>query len=235
VVAAAPNGHTLLLTPDATVSLQPHLYRDLPYKPLIQLAPVALVSATDFAVVVASRHPARDMQALAQGLRDDPGTATCGSPGPGSVSHLSMIEIARAIRADVSFVHYRGVVQQLDGLLEGTLKVGVAVPSAVEPHIKAGTLRALATTGAVRSVRLPSTPTLRECGIDVVTNEWAGCSRPVRRPRRPFGCSRTRRPPPSRRSSPATISAATAWTRARSWATHSLRWSSPTFNATPRS
>jgi tripartite-type tricarboxylate transporter receptor subunit TctC len=182
VVAAPPTGRMLLLTPGAMVTLHPHLFRDLPYDTLTQLVPVAMIASTDLAVVVGAGHPARDIHALLRGFREEPRTASCGSPGAGSVSHMAMLEITRTVGVGVTFVHYRSAMQQIEALLEGSLKATAVVPSAVAPYVTAGTVRALATTGAMRSTLLPMTPTLHESGIDVVAREWAGLFAPAGTP-----------------------------------------------------
>ena len=178
VVAAPPTGRTLLLTPGAMVTLQPHLFRDLPYDTLTQLVPVAMVGSSDLAVVVGADHPARDVHALLRRFRDDPKTGSCGTPGAGSVSHMTMLEITRTAGIDVTFVHYRGAVQLVEALLEGSLKAAAVVPSVVAPYVADGSVRALATTGTTRSALLPEAPTLRESGIDIVEREWAGLFAP---------------------------------------------------------
>ena len=182
VIAAPPNGRVLLLTPGAMITLQPHVIRDLPYDPLTQLAPVAMIGSSNLAIVVAAPSPARDLDELLRRFRREPASASCGSPGAGSVAHFAMLDLARRAGVEVTVVHYRSALQVVEALLEGSLAAAPVVPSLVAPYIAAGKLRALATTGPARDPRLPATPTLRESGIDAVVREWAGVFAPAGTP-----------------------------------------------------
>ena len=113
---------------------------------------------------------------------ENPKLSSCGTSGAGSVSHFVMIEIARKANSAVVFVHYRSALQQIEALIEGSLKTAVVVPWIALPHVDSGELRVLATTGVARSALLSEVPTMRESGIDVVVREWAGLFAPVGTP-----------------------------------------------------
>ncbi|MDM0109007.1 tripartite tricarboxylate transporter substrate binding protein [Variovorax sp. J22R24] len=175
-------GRTLLLSPGATLTIQPHLYPDLPGDPVKLLVPIALLGVTDLSVVVAADHPAEDIQGLMRWFRQNPALATCGTAGVGTVAHLAMVELGSRTGTDVRPVHYRGALEEMAALVEGSLKAAAVIPWMALPFKQAGKVRVLATTGTSRSPLLADVPTMRECGIDLVAREWAGLFAPAGTP-----------------------------------------------------
>jgi tripartite-type tricarboxylate transporter receptor subunit TctC len=182
LLRAPPDGHTMLLTPGAMITLHPHLYPDLPYDPITQLIPISLVGTSDLAIVVGPNQPSRNVIELMRWFNEHPKEASCGTSGAGTVSHFAIVEIARKTGAELTFVHYRGALQQIEAVVEGTLKAGVVIPGVALPFHESGKVRVLATTGFARSSMLKGVPSLRDSGIDVAIREWAGVFAPPRTP-----------------------------------------------------
>ncbi|MDM0112277.1 tripartite tricarboxylate transporter substrate binding protein [Variovorax sp. J22R133] len=175
---ALATGQTLLITPSAQVTIQPHLLVDPPIDPIRQLAPIALLATTALCVVVASDHPARNVGELKEWFARNPALANCGTPGSGSVAHLVALALSRQMDVGITPVHYRGAAEMLAALLEGSLHSAVAVPFAALPLAQAGRVRILVTTSDARADSLPTVPTMRESNLDVVASEWAGAFAP---------------------------------------------------------
>ncbi|MEJ8857621.1 tripartite tricarboxylate transporter substrate binding protein [Variovorax robiniae] len=175
---APATGQTLLITPSAQVTIQPHLLLEPPIDPIHQLAPIALIATTPLCVVVANDHPARNVGELKDWFARNPARAYCGTPGSGSVAHLVALALSRQMDVAVTPVHYRGAAEMLAALLEGSLQSAVAVPFAALPLAQAGRVRILGTTSETRADSLPTVPTMRESNLDVVASEWAGAFAP---------------------------------------------------------
>jgi tripartite-type tricarboxylate transporter receptor subunit TctC len=165
----------------SNLAINPALYAKLPYDPLKDLSPIALVVSAPVVVVVAADSKFRslaDLLAAAKG-----GTVTYASPGNGTVSHLSGELLQRASGAKLTHVPYKGAAQALTDTLGGQVQSFMSsVPSALA-HIKSGRLRALAVTSAARSPELPGTPTIAESGypgFDAST--WYGLLAPAGTP-----------------------------------------------------
>lgn len=175
---APPTGRTLLITPSAQVTIQPHLFVDPPIDPARELAPVALIATTALCVLVASDHPAESIGQLKEWFARNPALANCGTPGSGSVAHMVALALSRQLEVGVTPVHYRGAADMLAALVGGSLHSAVAVPWVALPLAQAGRVRILATTDDTRADLLPSVPTMRELNIDIMATEWAGAFAP---------------------------------------------------------
>lgn len=163
---AAPDGYTILLVTSATLGTAPSLFADLGYDPRADFAPIGVIAATPNVVAVHPSFPARSLQeliALAQQTRTP---IPYGSPGTGTLNHLTMELLAHRTGMKLTHVPYKGAGPALNDLLGGHISLLIsAVPNA-HAHIAAGTMRALAVTGAKRSPLIPEVPTLAEAGLD---------------------------------------------------------------------
>lgn len=181
---AAPDGHTLGLGSMATLCVVPHLYAKLGYDPLKDFAPVTIVSAVGFVIVVHPSVPARNLKELIALGKAHPGKLSFGTSGAGSATHLG-IEMLKSM-ANVNFLHipYKGASLALVDLLGGQTDLMFDSVLTATPHIKSGKLRALAAGSPKRSPLLPDVPTAAESGLpgfDVTT--WFGIVAPAATPR----------------------------------------------------
>ena len=163
---AAADGHTLFMGQSTSVVIAPQLYAKLGYDTLRDLTPVTLV--------------ARVLIALAK-VR--PGFLNFGSAGNGAPSHLAGEMFKTAAGVTMVHVPYKGAGLAVNALLAGEIQVMFAPSVAVLPQVKAGRLRALAVTSAVRSPAMPDLPTLSESGLpgyDI--SSWFGLFAPAQTP-----------------------------------------------------
>ena len=181
---AAPDGHTIFMTTSGIQAINPALYAKMPFDPNKDLAPVAaLVSLANVLVVHPSvkANSVADLVALA---RAQPKGLTYASSGSGTSIHMSGELFKQMTKTDIIHVPYKGSAPALTDLLGGQVNLMFDnIPSAL-PHIKAGKLRALATTGARRDPALPDLPTIAEAGVSgYESGVWFGLAVPAGTPR----------------------------------------------------
>jgi tripartite-type tricarboxylate transporter receptor subunit TctC len=165
VAKSAPDGYTLLVVTSATVGTSPSLFQNLGYDPRNDFAPIGLIAATPNLIVVHPSFPARSMAELIKLGRETTTPIPFGSPGTGTLNHLTGELLA--FRTGMKLVHvpYKGAGPALNDLLGGHIKLLIsAIPNA-HSHVMAGSIRALAVTGEKRSPLLPSVVTLAEAGL----------------------------------------------------------------------
>lgn len=183
VARARPDGHTLLLATGGHTAAGA-LYKVLPYKTVDDFAMVSTITFFPFLLVTqAEAKPATLAELLAK-AKAEPGKVVYGTAGIGSTHHLAGELLASMSKAQLLHVPYRGDSASLSALLSGDIPLIIAPPTAVMSNIKAGKLRAIATTGAQRWPGLPSVPTVAEQGVagyDV--SSWAGLMAPAGTPR----------------------------------------------------
>ena len=169
VANAAPDGYTLVMASTAAIT----------EKNIVKLAPVALVSAEAYTVVVNASVPVANVRELIAYAKANPGKLHFGSSGIGAASHLSG-ELFKA-QAGIDMVHvpYKGTGQALTDLLGGQIELMFAPTQTVIPQIKSGRLRAIAVTGDRPLEALPSLPTVASSGLPGYTAQgWFGLLAP---------------------------------------------------------
>lgn len=182
VVAAAPDGNTLLLTPIAPVAVYQHVYKDLEYDPIKQLKPVAHVAGFEFALAVGPQVPAKSLKELVDWLKANPKEANYGSPAAGSLPHFFGVLFGRAAGVDFVHIGYRGSAPAMADLAGGQLPIVVTTTSDIIAMHLAGRVRILATSDAKRSPLVPEAPTFREAGYDIEGAAWYGLFAPAGTP-----------------------------------------------------
>jgi tripartite-type tricarboxylate transporter receptor subunit TctC len=183
VAKSPPDGYTLLLGNVGSMTIHPFLYPNLPYDPIKDFAPVSLVGAVTSVVVVTASLPVNSIAELVAWAKANPGKLNFTSSGAGSSTHLTG-ELLR-LRSGISMEHisYKGSAPALLDLIAGNVQLMFENLPSVFPHIKAGRVRALATTAAKRSPALPEVPTMIEAGypgFDMVS--WQGVLVPAGTP-----------------------------------------------------
>ena len=165
VMAAEPDGYTLLMGSTSTLLIAPLIYRNAGYGPET-FAPVAGVSETVEVLTVHPSVPVRSVAELVVLAKSQPGMLRYGSAGIGTLPHLEG-ELLKA-RADIEMMHvpYRGGGPALVGLLGGEVQVFFSAASQMLPYIRDGRLRGLAVTSEKRSALAPELPTMVESGFD---------------------------------------------------------------------
>ena len=183
VAKAAPDGYTLMLANGSSHGVTPSLYPRLPYDTLRDFAPVTLIGTAPNALVVGTSLPAANFAEFAAYVRARPGRLNIASAGNGSLSHLAGEWLKSAAAIDMVHVPYRGATPALADLVSGqTAAMVINIPT-IQPLLRAGKLRVLATTGAKRAVSLPDVPTIAESGLrGYETVAWFGLVAPAKTP-----------------------------------------------------
>lgn len=179
VAHSAPDGYTLLLGTNGTHAANEALYRELPYKPKEDFAPIVLLASIPHIIVVHPSVPAKNLSELIALAKKDPGGLRYGSAGNGSSLHLSGELFKQATGTDMVHIPYKGGGLALTDLLGGNTQVMFAVAPLVLPQIKAGKLRPLAVMSSKRSPLAPDVPTTAEQGVPgVESTAWIGLLAP---------------------------------------------------------
>jgi len=186
VAKAPPDGYTLLVVTSATVGTSPSLFQNLGYDPRKDFAPIGLIAATPNLIAVHPTFPARSLADLIKIGKEATTPIPYGSPGTGTLNHLTVELLAYRTGMKLAHVPYKGAGPALNDLLGGHINVLIsAIPNA-HSHIVAGTIHGLAVTGAKRSALIPDVPTFAEAGLPGydVPLRWglaapAGTPRPI--------------------------------------------------------
>lgn len=181
VAKSAPDGYTLLMTAASAVTANPYLYRNLPYDPNKDLAPVARMSVVPIVVTVPARSPFRNLQALLDAARAQPGKLGYGTSTTGYKVMVAAINGLAKVQAVE--VPYKGTTTLLPDLISGTLDYAMVEISQVVPQAQAGRLRPLAVSSPARVAALADVPTLTELGLGEATlTSWMGLFAPAGTP-----------------------------------------------------
>ena len=164
IAMAAPDGYTIHLTSVGPMTVAPHLVKDLAYDPKRDIAPITMGVVFPNVMVVHTGVPAKTLDEFVALAKQKPGQINYASAGVGGAGHLAGELFKERAGIDMVHVPYKGGGPAMTDLLAGRIDMYVGVPSTVAPHVEAGKLRALATTGAKRASTMPSVPTVAESG-----------------------------------------------------------------------
>lgn len=182
VVKAPPDGYTLLMN-SSPVAINMSLYKNLTFDTTRDLAAISLFAASANVLVVHPSLPARSVKELIALARAKPDELKFSSGSNGTTQHLSGELFKLRTGTRMRHVPYRGTPQSLTALIGGEIELNFGnVPSVIE-YVRAGRLRALATTTAARTALLPQVPTMREGGVDMIVNVTYSLHAPAATPR----------------------------------------------------
>jgi tripartite-type tricarboxylate transporter receptor subunit TctC len=165
IAHAAPDGYTIGIATTSTQALAPSLSVNVPYDPLKDFAPVAMIGSSPYVMVTYPGLETRTVQEFAALAKTRPGKLTFGSAGPGSLGHLAGVLFANTVGAQLLHVPYKSSAQSVTDLIAGRLDMQFSTIPPTLPFIRNGQMRALATTGAKRTAVLPELPTVAETGL----------------------------------------------------------------------
>lgn len=165
VAKAAPDGYTLLMGNSGPMTVNPVLYRKVPYDPIRDFAPVTQGTSYMYVLVVPPTMPVKTLGDFVGVLKSKPGQLTYGSTGIGGGNHLSGELFNLMTRTRAIHVPYTGSALALAALLGGQISYMFDTVITAAPQLKAGRLKAIGVTGARRASALPEVPTLDELGL----------------------------------------------------------------------
>jgi tripartite-type tricarboxylate transporter receptor subunit TctC len=164
VARSEPDGYTVLIGTSATMGTAPSLIENLGYDPRSDFEPIGVIAATPNVIVVHPSFQARSLPELI--ARGKEGPILYGSPGTGTLGHLTVELLAHRTGMQVQHVPYKGAGPALTDLLGGHIRVLISAVPNVHAQIAAGAIDGLAVAAAKRSALLPSVPTFAETGLD---------------------------------------------------------------------
>lgn len=183
IARAKPDGYSLLLATGGH-AVAGALYNSLPYKTVADFEMISTITYFPFLIVTSADSKLRNFADLLAAAKKTSEGLSYGTAGIGSTHHLAGELLAKMGKVDLLHVPYRGDAASITAMLANDVSFIIAPPTAVLPNIKAGKLRALATTGMQRWVGLPDLPTVAEQGVSGYdVRSWAGLMAPAGTPR----------------------------------------------------
>jgi tripartite-type tricarboxylate transporter receptor subunit TctC len=179
VARSAPDGYTLVIGSLSTLVTGPILNPNVRYDPVKSFAPISMIAIAPSVLIVNPGVPANNLRELIELAKAKPGTLNFGSNGTGALPHLAA-ELFRSMTG-VNIVHvpYKGAAPATNAVMAGQIQMAFFVPTGLEPHIRAGKLKALAVASRKRLQTLPEVPTAAEAGLPgFETYTWFGLAAP---------------------------------------------------------
>jgi tripartite-type tricarboxylate transporter receptor subunit TctC len=164
VLSSAPDGYTLALLSNGTAISVP-LFKTLPFDPLKDFTPVSSLGFFDFLIATKADSGFATMADVIKAAKEKPGALNVGTINIGSTQNLSAELLKTAAGIDFTIIPYRATPEVIVSALQGSSAIIIDSYSALKAHLASGQLRALASSGAVRTANTPDTPTLQEAGI----------------------------------------------------------------------
>ena len=165
VAKATPDGYTIGIATASTHAVAGSLSPNLPYDPIRDFAPVAMIGSQPYVLVLHPALPAHNLAELIALAKAKPGTLNYGSAGVASLAHLATELFASMAGVNIVHVPYKSSSQSMTDMITGRLDMQFATIAPSLPNIRAGQLRALVTSGKTRVAALPELPTVAEAGI----------------------------------------------------------------------
>lgn len=183
VAKAAPDGYTIGLASPGPIVVNVTLMEGLPYDPVRDLAPIALIADLPIVFVANKALAANDVRALIAADKADPGKLFFASAGIGTTMHLSGELLNSMAGTRLEHVPYKGAGAAVTDLVAGRVQLGFLDLPSAGPHVKSGALKILAVGNAKRAAALPDTPTIAEAGVaGFETSGWFGVMAPAKVP-----------------------------------------------------
>ncbi|MGH8617176.1 MAG: Bug family tripartite tricarboxylate transporter substrate binding protein [Burkholderiales bacterium] len=183
VAKAKPDGYTLLVGVPSAIAMNPFVYKQMPYDPLKDLAPVTQTATNTFGLIVTPTLPATSVRQLAALAKARPGELLYASAGIGNQTHLAGELFALAAGVKMVHVPYKGATPAWTDVMGGQVALMFTSTQGVVPQFKTGKLRLLATCDTKRAAAFPTIPTVVESGYPgVVITGWTGLLAPAGTP-----------------------------------------------------
>ena len=179
---ATPDGYTLV-TATPSMTINPYIQKNIPYDPIKDFEPIALVATSPIVLVVPKDSKIKTVRDLIEMAKAKPGQIRYGSAGIGSATHLSTALFATKAGVDLVHVPYRGAGPALLDLIAGRIDLQFENAPSVLGHVHSGTLRGVAVGSAKRSSLFPDLPTIGETVPGYEATSWFGVLAPAKTPR----------------------------------------------------
>ena len=181
--AAAPDGYTLMVASSGTFGINPSLYPDLPYRPLVDFLPISNIFLVPLAIVAHPSFPATTLAELIALAKKEPGKLSYASAGPGTSQHLAMELFKLRAKVDIEHIPYKGSGPAMNDLLGGHVQLMMDSTAAALQPIQDKRIRALAVTPARRAAApLDNSPTIAETIPGFNAAGWSGLAAPAHTP-----------------------------------------------------
>lgn len=181
---AIPDGYTLFFSSPGSLTILPHLQKNVAYDTLRDFAPVSLVSIGPFLLITHPTVPAKTVKELLALAKAEPGKLNYASAGNGAANHLAMELFKSMAGVNITHIPYKGAPQAITDLIGGSVNLMFNSIPPVLQHIKSGRLKLLGVSSAKRSPQLPDVPTVSEAGVpDYESITWFGLLAPAKTPK----------------------------------------------------
>ena len=180
---AAPDGYTLCMTVADSLSYVPHLFRNLPFDPETDFAPVIYLVRGNSMLLANASAPFNSYKEMIAFAKGKPGAVNWGTWGAGSVPDMYLQWTKHQMGAEITAVPYKGGGQAIPALLAGEVHISFMAIGPMLPHIKAGKLKPIAVVGDRRSPLLPDVPSLADEGADPGVRSYFGLFAPGKTPK----------------------------------------------------
>jgi tripartite-type tricarboxylate transporter receptor subunit TctC len=178
------DGYTLVMGQTSNLAINPTLYSRLPYDPIKDLTPIALVASSPLVMVASANSPFQTLADVVKEAKARPGTINFASSGSGTVAHLATESFQKLAGIKLTHIPYKGASQGAADVISGAVQLYVSSIPTLIGHIRSGKMRAIAVTSATRVDDLPNVPTIAESGykgFEAVT--WFGILGPANLPK----------------------------------------------------
>jgi len=183
VAKAKPDGYTLLISYSGYHVGNPALMDKLPWDPLKDFAPIALLTVSTNVIAVHPSIPVNNLKELIAYAKANPGKLNYASQGNGSVSHIGTEIFKQTTGIEMVHVPYKGSGPAIQDVLAGQVQVFITTPPSVMQHVQSGKLKGLAVTGKTRHPSMPNVPTTAEAGLPSFQLEsWVALYAPANTP-----------------------------------------------------
>jgi tripartite-type tricarboxylate transporter receptor subunit TctC len=178
-----PDGYTMVLGVPSSLTMNPFIYKSLPYDTFRDFAPVIQTSTNTFGMVVNASLPVRSVKDVLALAKIRPGQLMHGSFGTGNMTHLAAELLSQQSGVKLLHVPFKGETPSLVALLSGEIALMLTPMQAFAPYVRAGKLKLLATCGDQRSIAFPDAPSMAELGYpNMVMTGWSGILAPAGTP-----------------------------------------------------
>ncbi len=182
VTSAKPDGYTLFVF-SSGIALSKSLLKSMPFDPVAAFAPISTLARFDLLLLMKADSPMRSLKDALDAARADPQKFNVGTISPGSTQNVTGELLRSTTGIAMTVVPHRTSGEVLTSLLRGDTQIGIESYAALKSAIDAGQIRAVASSGSMRSPLLPDVPTLRESGVDAAVDGWNSLVAPAGTPR----------------------------------------------------